>query len=212
MRPGKDQWLKIASAVLALVLWFFVNSRGHAGANIEVPVTFVNVPAGLTVLNAERHGVTLDIRGHDRFLRGLDTADVKVRVSLERARPGQTSVAVTRDEIDLPAPLRVVSITPSNLSVFVEEVMQKRLPVRATVVGLPARGYVTRAVEVSPDEVVVTGPRSEVREMRYVETEPVTIDDLGASLTVRTPVIGLSRSLAFSHELVDVQITIEKSE
>lgn len=169
-------WLKVLSVLMAVALWMFVISRGQSEVAIEVPISYANVPEGLEVVKDESASVTsVGISGHERFLKNLKSGDVRVVLDLSGFKKGRHLFGIKRKDVVLPTPLRLISVSPSTVLVTVEEVVTKKVPVRASIIGLPPPGYTLRAVQVTPEEVAVSGVRSEVRKIRTLETEPIDI-------------------------------------
>ena len=53
--------LKIASVLLAIVMWIFVTSRGQSEMSIDVPLEFKNIPAGIELVSYNVKTVSLNI-------------------------------------------------------------------------------------------------------------------------------------------------------
>lgn len=113
----KNFWMKVASVVLALAMWLFVISRGQTEVSLEAPLVLENVPVGLRITGDVTQTVVLSIKGHERFVKSLRPEDVRVSLDLSGLRKGQNRFALDHDDVELPAPLRVLSIAPSSVSI-----------------------------------------------------------------------------------------------
>lgn len=59
-------------------------------------------------------------------------------------------------------PARVVSVSPSSISLVLEPLITKSLALQTTISGEPAVGYQAGDLELEPREVLVSGPESQV--------------------------------------------------
>ena len=108
--------------------------------------------------------------------------------------------------IQVPYGFRVVKITPSLLTLNLERTERKTIPVRPRVIGRPAPGFEVAEVASDPAEVRVAGPRSRVQEIESAFTEPVSVDGLDRTATLRVNV-GLEDPLLRLEEGSRVQVT-----
>jgi YbbR domain-containing protein len=78
------------------------------------------------------------------------------------------------------APVRVVQVDPPTVSFTLEPLVTQSFPIDLIVNGDPPQGYKKGAPEVSPTEVTVTGPQSQVSKVAQVRA---VMDISGASET-----------------------------
>ena len=110
------------------------------------------------------------------------------------------------------AALRVASVEPAEISLELERLATRRLPVRPVVTGVPAPGFVVGEVRIVPDQMVLRGPGSRLGLLEYLETTPVSVE--GATSPVEAGVQAvmpdaLVRPLAVVPLLVVVDIVPE---
>lgn len=191
-------------------MWAFVISRGQTDISMEVPLVFRNVGPGLHVSGNHGDTVTVVIRGHERFIRELNSADVRVYVDAEGVGKGYHQFRIKGRNVDLPGPLRVVSITPSSVNVRFVETIRKTVPVRAVVTGLPLEGYRTLAVEVVPREAVLSGEARDVRKVESIYTEPVDISSASNTVVKNAALVQPSDSVSAEPDSVTVKVVLIK--
>jgi YbbR domain-containing protein len=177
-------WLKVSAVLLAGCLWLYVTSRGQLDISFEVPLEFKDVPAGLGIAGNTAKTVTVTVRGQERLMKNLKPSDIRVRVDLAKAKKGENTIAINKDDIQLPYAMTVTGISPPANRVRLEEIVSKNVPVRAYLTGEPERGFYVKAVEVRPRTVTVQGLRSEVRKVGdVIKTEPMDITGLTETTT-----------------------------
>ncbi len=175
--------LKISALLIAIVLWFFVTSRGQSEMSTEVPIEFKNIPVGLAIMNTNHKTAIVTIRGQDRLMKNIKTSDIRVMVDLGKAKKGEGTYPINKDDIKLPYAMAVTTVSPASVRVRTDETGEKTVPVKAVITGQPESGYSVKSVEVSPGSVTVKGLRSDVRKINEVSTEPIDITGLNKSST-----------------------------
>jgi YbbR domain-containing protein len=170
--------LKIAAISLAIILWVFVTSRGQSEKSIDVPLEFTNIPSGLEIVNSTVKEISLNIKGQERLIRNTKPLDIRALVDMSKAKKGESTYYITREDIKVPSTITVTNISPSSVKVITDETVKKSVKVRPVIIGEPERGYYVKSVEVTPQTVVIEGVRPEVRRFNYIKTEPLDISVL----------------------------------
>ena len=99
------------------------------------------------------------------------------------ALEGQTTFHIHPDSIDLPPGVRVIGVSPSNVTVRLEKVVTLSVPVKANLTGqLPQDRHLVN-VTVQPPGIEIAGVRSAVENIKFIKTEPVDLTGLESSLT-----------------------------
>ena len=171
---AKNIWLKIASLVLAIILWFFVVMSGHSVIVLNVPVKFINMPQEIEMVDMAKT-VRLGIEGQERILKGINQEDISVVVDLETAKAGKSLYSLSSEDIILPKRLIIKSISPQTISLVLEERMHKKVSVKSVIVGLPAKGFSVENIKITPNKVMIEGPKSLVKRIYSVKTEPLDV-------------------------------------
>jgi YbbR domain-containing protein len=178
---AKNIWLKVASLVLAIILWYFVVMSGHSVIVLNVPVNFINMPQEIEMVDMAKT-VRLGIEGQEWAIKGINQEDISVVVDLATAKAGKSMYPLSSEDIKLPKRLVVKSIAPQTISLVLEERMHKKVSVKPVIVGLPAKGFSIESIKITPDKVMIEGPNSIVKRIYSVKTEPLdvtgTVEDL----------------------------------
>ena len=117
--------LKLLSLSLAAILWAVVGGDIPTEIVLPIPVEFRNVPPGLEFV-AEPSWVDVRVRGLSRRVRQAAAADFTVPVDFSRLDgPGEKSVLLRPADVEAPASLEVVQITPAQVTLTVREVSPK---------------------------------------------------------------------------------------
>jgi len=176
--------LKVASILLALLLYAHVVTDQEREQVVQIPIAAVGLADTLTSVGQLPPRVAVKVRGKWKDLIRLNLTRPFLSIDLATARPGTFRTTITAEDISrraIPPELsRLVSVTevldPRSVDLAIEPKATRSLPVRARIVGTPAPGYVLEgAPDVDPESVRVMGPARLVQEIDTVYTVAVDI-------------------------------------
>lgn len=201
----------LLALVAASVLWYLLS--GQRDENISVrgvkaTLTLVNLPRDLVLTSTVPDTVALQLRGP--LSRALDTSSlIEVLLDLSDARPGTSTWAIDDNAIRLPPQVEVVSVEPATITVDLERLQTRYIPVRPLLEGVPAPGFEIRTLTAAPQQLMVQGPGSRLDPLEAVETTPVSIEGatgpVEATVQARLP-DPLLRSMTVTPIVVTVDI------
>jgi YbbR domain-containing protein len=113
-------WLKLISLSLAIALWLFVILSGITEIIISAPVTYINIPSDLKVLDSPK-SVSVGIEGREKIIEKLKQNEIRAVIDLSGAEAGRTSFPLSKDNINLPGALLVTSIAPGAINLTIRE-------------------------------------------------------------------------------------------
>jgi YbbR domain-containing protein len=181
--------LKLLSLFMALAIWLAVMGQSWVVQDFRVPLD-IRMPPDRTLSAAPPTAVTVRLRGPESLFRKLDPLRLVVRPDLSEAPTGAIEVLLSDSDIDgVLGGMQVAFIDPSRLTLTLEELLRRHLPVEAHILGEPPRGYALYDAAVQPDTVTVEGPESQVRPLERVRTSPVRIDGHTTSFTLRVAAV-----------------------
>jgi YbbR domain-containing protein len=176
--------LKIASLVLALLLYAHVVTEQPRESVIQVPLTMAGLPDSLTVSGHPLERVGVKIRGRWKDLIRLGLTSPYLPLDLGHATAGVYRTTITTDEVvqralspELSKSVVVTEVLePRTVQLSIEPKRVKRVPVVPSLQGSPAAGYrLAEATTVVPESVEVRGPRSAVDALDSLRTLPIDI-------------------------------------
>ncbi|MGE5311552.1 MAG: CdaR family protein, partial [Nitrospirota bacterium] len=100
-------------------------------------------------------------------------------VDLKESSSGTLKIPLSADNVKIPLGLDVVRVNPSTITVELEQRIEKEIPIKPEVVGLPPAGFQIARVIANPAAVKISGPESVVRSLRALSTEPISLQSLG---------------------------------
>lgn len=176
--------LKLASLVLALLLYAHVVTEQQRESILQIPLTLTGLPDSLAVSGHPPERVGVKIRGKWKDLIRLGLTSPYLPLDLAHAVPGPFRSTITADDVAgkaLPPELsKLVAVTeveePRAVDLVIEPKRQKRVRVALRFTGAPAAGYEVSGPAVAvPDSVEVRGPKSVVGPLDSLSTLPIDI-------------------------------------
>lgn len=165
-------WFKLAALLLAYGLWLVI--RGSEGERVlQAPLT-VKIPSNMVIVN--KHPNSVDVTLEGTLLPGTPV-DISYNVDLQSAGEGVQTIPLTVDGVRLgPASgLTVGQVKPAMLTLVLEKIAFKDVPVKVPIEGTPALGFDLYKWVCLPSHVRINGPQSRVVPVKQVEADPVSI-------------------------------------
>jgi YbbR domain-containing protein len=202
--------------LISMALWMLVvndqNPERTDTPDISIPVEITKVPPGLVLMNS-LEPVRFTVQAPADRWSGFRAASFRATVDLSRLGPGIHAVPIDAEASD--PQVHVLEVIPSTVSVRLEEVQDRSVPVKVNLVGNVPFGYVYGAATVNPQTVVVSGPSSLVQS---VETASVDVRLDGVTVQVDSafhpdPVdssASIVRNVQLNPQTVQVQVPIQQ--
>lgn len=211
--------MKIIAAFFAFILWAYVMSE----VNPEIVRTISNVEVdilneaslgqnNLIVMDSGEKTITVEVEGRRNNILGINKDDITARIDLRGYREGTNKIPV---EIIGASNGEVIDYFPKTIEVNIDKLIEKQMPISIELSGDPVEGYADGEINISPDEVLVKGPKSIVNTVdRVVAT--VSVDGEGKDFNTSVPMKLLNEdneeitSLEKEPNTVNVDVSILK--
>ncbi|HET7600187.1 MAG TPA: hypothetical protein VFK09_07825 [Gemmatimonadales bacterium] len=173
----RDWPLKLTSIALAVMLWLVASAEEPASGVLSVDVR-VQPPPGRRVVRAPDR-IRATVVGPRRDLLRLATTPLILTRLLPDTLTAD-SVQLDLQPLDLVLPhditARVQDVEPRRVTVELDPVTQRMVPVRAVVQVAPDSGFeLADGIAVAPSEVRIAGPPDAVRQIDSVRTVPLRV-------------------------------------
>ena len=172
--------LKIVSLVLAFIVWMAV-------VNISNPVVYDTQVVSVDVLNGEvlkAAGLTYEIVGKDTVMVSyqirtrdrslIKSNDFHAYVDLKNLYDVTGAVPVTVDinkEKENLVKSDTITAKPMVIRIDTEKLQRKEFNLQVKTQGTPLTGYALGRITLSPDQVTVEGPESQIGKINHVGVE-----------------------------------------
>ena len=170
--------LKAVSLLLSLILW--VTILGYRREELKKNVRLEpQLPPGMMIVNKIPAAIQYTLSGPRVMLEVANKRIQPIRLDLTHTRQATNGFSLTEDLLgELPPGVRVTYIQPPQVLIRLEEVVEKYIPVKATVSGKLAPGYEVVAVKANPSKIAVLGPKGLLDSLEFIGTEAFNVDGI----------------------------------
>ena len=181
----KNWLLKLMSFFFALCLWYFVVGEDKVDMEIFIPIEITNLPRDMTISNQYKKQLEVAISGPRGIVRGLSRQHISRSVDLSKATPGKVVIRNEPDSIPLSRGIQVLRIQPTNITLQLERLVTKELPISAVTEGSLANGLELAGIHLEPASIKTTGPEAILTGEIAIPTVPIDISELRQSTSVQ---------------------------
>lgn len=202
--------LKVLALFLACVVWFFVSAPRRERATeraFAAPLAIASLPRDLVITNQIPDTVSVRLRGRVSDLRALSSQNLEVTVDVSWVQAGEATITLRPQAINVPPDIDVISIEPNKIRFHIEPLRQKIVRVRALLLGNPPAGYRVGDPTLVPDQALVSGPASQVKNLEDVATERIIMTGRTDTFTQSAAVVSDSPFVRVIDPLA-VQVTV----
>lgn len=203
-------WLKALSLFLALTVWVVVSAPRREPVSeraFAVPVSLVRMPRDLVITNQVLETVSVRLRGRTSDLRSLSSQNLEVTLDMSWLQPGDATITLLPKAINVPPQIEVLSMDPTRLRFRVEPLRQKVVAIRPFLVGDPPPGYTPGDPTLVPNQALISGPLSQLRNLTEVATERIIMTGRTQTFTQSVAVVS-DASLVRVIEPLTTQVTV----
>lgn len=149
---------KCLALVVAIGCWIFVmNDQNPQIENTyTVPISITNAPEGYQI-SKNVENVKMRVRAPRSLFSNIDETNFKAYVDLNGVDSGMQELQI---QTVLPSGFELVSLGPTKITLNVDKIEQKQVPVRLNLSGIPGDGKVVASVDQSLQDITVEGPVS----------------------------------------------------
>ena len=202
----EDWTLKLLALAITLGLWYAVTTQ-RAPATVRlraVQLDFV-LPEGVEIGNDPLGEVDVTIEGSQGKLAELNARNLVARADVTDLKPGDRVARLSDKNLlmDLPEGVRIIEVNPRSITLHLETVVERDVPVEARFEGAPPEGFRAGAPQVSPASVRVRGPESHVRAVERAYTETISLAGRRETLTLPQVAIDIP-----DHKVIPLDATV----
>ncbi len=153
------------SVVLAVLLWLYVITEQNPviTKDLTLPVRLLNgdtlAKNDLVLLDDEAFSILLKLKGNKNYLDRLNNVTVTASVDLKGINTGGM-VELPIDLTGIPVGVDVTWISPSKLTLNIDNVISKVMAISLSIMGNTAHGTAAMTPFLDPLEVMIKGPET----------------------------------------------------
>ncbi|GBD25159.1 hypothetical protein HRbin30_00474 [bacterium HR30] len=204
--------LKLLSLAIAFGLWSFVNfGERDTVETVKVALELRNLPPHLMITSPRPDFVEVQLIGPRTLLGRIDRNRLAFPIDLNGVRPGPAVFRLSPESLVLPRGVRVQRIAPAQVTLEVERVGHKIVPVRLRLHGRLRPEFQMAETKIAPEMVEVAGPASTIEDVTAAYTQPIDVNNVEAGIFEREVSLEPAGDyVSFSATRVIVQLRIEE--
>jgi len=183
-----NNWgLKLISLIFAILLWYFVVGEDKIDTTVYIPVEIVNLPRELVIANQFKKQLEATVSGPRGLISSLNRQRITRTINLAKAAPGTIVIRNEPETIQFPRGVTVSRIQPTHITLLIDELVEKQLPVQARTTGDPATGHELAGVVFDPPLIKISGPKAIVGREKLLTAKPIDISGLKGPTAIQVP-------------------------
>lgn len=209
----KNLSTKIISLLFAIFMWFYIIQVQDP----EVEKTVRNVPVqftkselearGLTLVNDKEVQINVKIKGRRKYITSIKKEDITIVADVSNISASGTYNIRTNAVVSYGG-VEVLEQKPSTVSVSVEKIDERPMPVQVITKGKPKNGYRVGESITSVEEIKIKGPESI---LGTIDKVCVEVDVTNADKDVRANEVAI-KYIGTSGEEFNPPVTAEVEE
>jgi diadenylate cyclase len=176
---------KIIALVLACLLWLiFGYQREQVRREYSVPIAYTNLAPDWVIEAPAEAEARVMLAGSSQAFQFLKPETLKISVNLSPLARGKKKFTLTKDMVDVPPTISVVSIEPGEISVVASRLVPVSVPIGIDVKNAPPPGRAVEKITVIPGQVRVLVPHRLAQERISIRTAPIDLKTIPASTSL----------------------------
>lgn len=107
--------LKCVALYLGYMTWMTLNQYQGSHLWLEIPLSFYNIPAGITLMGPEK--IQVQIHSKKNKLIALDKTTLAAHINAQQFAVGPQKIILQEDFLLLPADFKLLNYAPQNIIV-----------------------------------------------------------------------------------------------
>ncbi|MBQ8562412.1 MAG: hypothetical protein IJ443_00800 [Firmicutes bacterium] len=173
----------VIALLIAIGLWVYVVGMENPEKDVQirdVPISFINEDTltenGLTLLSVSDTTVDVQVKGELNTIKNIDREDIKVMADLEGYKEGEHTIRLQIGKIN-----NVEIESKQKITIAIDQLVTEEKPVSVSMEGLVSDDSEPYIVQVSPQEIRVTGAKTLVDSIVKLDA-PLDIEKVGTEL------------------------------
>lgn len=193
---NSNTFYKIISVVVAIVLWAYVIEATEPMKTItitDVPVQLLNEESlatrGLALSGEATYTVDVEIEGKRADLSKITSSDFIANADLFGYSIGKNYIPVT---VSAPEGITINEVKPIKINVVIEELVEATKPIKVNFIGQLEEGIEAGQISTQPEEIQVSGAKSEVSVVAYVKADVNTSKLTAEGSTIQSKAVAVN--------------------
>ncbi len=211
----KKTHVVIASLILSILVWLTVSMNNEYSVTIRVPFKVNNLPEGIALASPVPYSILVRVRGTGWQLASAYLSTTSA-VNIDASSLEKRNTILTSRELgyslNLGSSAEVMSLTPDTVTIMLDTVASKSLPIIPRIQVLLRNGFmIVGKPEVTPDSTTITGAQTLLDRIDTWYTEPKRFRNVMNEVDTKLYLSdSLKELVRLSTQEVDLKIDVEQ--
>lgn len=205
--------------LLSALFWLLIKLSREYTTTTQVSVVYKDLPENKILQSEVKDKINVKIKsiGFNLFKNKISTNELEVSLKNIRKKKGTTYYYLTSNLLDDLSDdfskLQVIAIKPDTIYVDLSKSVSKKIKVVPNLDIQYQTGYnISGDLKISPKEIVVTGPSSQVDTITAVHTEELILKDVNTSIDEVLKIVEFESldKVRYAAKKVEVTARVEK--
>ncbi len=181
--------------IFVSTIWMSFAKGVETFASFEVPVEFKDKSPDMEIFSVSSSNLKVQVSGSGSLVKAIRPDQLKVKISLANAVPGDNELTINRDGVELPPGVTLKQVEPHFIEVNIDSTVTKNLPIQPVWKGTLPPGLLMTGVEITPAAINVRGAKLALENIQTVYTEAIALDAISADGETQTGLMLLPENL-----------------
>jgi YbbR domain-containing protein len=173
---------KLVSILMAVGIWYYVNSLELTENTLNLPIAFMNLPPDMVLVNSSDTIAELSVSARKNIIKNNSLLkEINPYVDLTNARIGEyeykISINITNPDLQFQ-----VNLKKQYVTLKIDRLEIKNLPIKPKIIGQVSEGFVMESIILNTNEAAVHGASEAFKDLQYIETGPIDISGITNSI------------------------------
>jgi YbbR domain-containing protein len=198
---------KLIAILLGIIFYYIVQSEQILEIKRKIRVQLI-APEGFVVKGGNTQYKDAMLRGPRALLSHFPMEPILAQIKLFADKPQNIRTRVDREYIRGWNDRIKITIYDAYISAYIDLKIEKELPVKLNILGLPKEGFVVEKTELSHERVFVSGASSDLQRIDSISTEIIDTNNLSASATFDSSFILNDPAMKVVPKRVQVRVVV----
>lgn len=204
--------------MFSVTVWISIALSDEYYSTYKLPIAVIDLPSGYTIGNNLPETITVRLKGDGWKLMSLELGSSEYFYISVKGDSGIITANLLANVENNPwftAGINILDITPKNIKIVVEPIVEKKLKIIPKLNLNFKEGYsLATKVLVEPESVLFRGPASVIKQMETYRTKEILLKNLDQKtsfLAELEELRGFETEQKFVNVILDVQRIVENS-
>lgn len=203
----------LASLIFSIILWGSISLSDEYYTVIKVPPKLIRLPGGYACGSQLPETISIRVKGKGWRLVSINLgSETEYQISA-KGDSGKFLVDLSANLSNnrwIQSDLQVIDISPDTISVSIEKIITKKLPVKANLDISYKTGFgLALPVSQNVDSILVSGPRSIINNLNEIQTERLTLAGVDGEITANLN-LPQNQVLKYNIENISVKLDVQR--